>query len=204
MQFHPLAYMVKLKIEMSMAELIAKVSKMKEKPNALHQSSGYAAGSREGSVNRSAVRRSKKYPIQPVPPATNAVSFKIFQTAEDPHWTPSTTDDLSGSMSPSTRRFASCRSDWTMSPDSSEHDLHENAMELYVVREVTVETETMRRSSFSRGESSSTMNDNGLSVIQGQNRTDDQAPLRENQSQLVWGATNTVSTAVHVGPKLDA
>lgn len=47
MQFHPLAYIVKLKIELSMAELIAKIAKHRD-PNNSGQKQDFYAKSRSG------------------------------------------------------------------------------------------------------------------------------------------------------------
>lgn len=77
MQFHPLAYMVKLKIEMSMADLIAKVAKKKESTVA---ASSPTPRSRLVSLS-SPIRtltRSNASRIQPLPPARNAVPFKLW------------------------------------------------------------------------------------------------------------------------------
>lgn len=205
MQFHPLAYMVKLKIEMSMADLIAKVSKMQDRPQTFYPS--YArSGSGSGSGNRSTTGRNHNCQMQAVPRSRNAVPFRIWQGGDSVHWTPANVVGLDGTGGsvPCAREFAPCRSAWSTTPESSQSDPQENSMELYMVREVTVQTEALPRSSDSRGESRCSLSDdNGTRDSQGPMRTDDHALLRENQSQLIWDGGQTVSTTVHVGTKLD-
>lgn len=77
MQFHPLAYIVKLNIEMSMAELIAKVAKTQEPLHTIHSSRRrrVASSSALPSFSRSSNQ------IQVLPPVRNAVPFKVWSAA---------------------------------------------------------------------------------------------------------------------------
>lgn len=135
MQFHPLAYMVKLKIEMSMAELIAKIARKKERLPTIHtsQSRRLTISSPLRSFTRSGSR-----PIQPLPPARNAVPFRVWNGSM-----PSGIDSGHASVRPTPLHsaLASQGSATRNSPTASALDLPRN--DLYMVQEVTVESEVV-------------------------------------------------------------
>lgn len=140
MQFHPLAYMVKLKIEMSMAELIAKIARKKERLPTIHtssQSQRYTISSPLRSFTRSGTHQ-----VQPLPPARNAVPFRV--------WNGSLPTNLSSSGHGSARvtplQSASSASAARASANASAVDLElVPGNDLYMVQEVTVESEVVQQ-----------------------------------------------------------
>jgi hypothetical protein len=72
MQFHPLAYIVKLNIEMSLADLIARVTKSANSPNGVASSGAYhssAAQRTQGTVNDTKNHRHSMKPESSAKPA---------------------------------------------------------------------------------------------------------------------------------------
>lgn len=148
MQFHPLAYMVKLKIEMSMAELIAKIARKKERLPTINTSSQGQRYSLRSPL-RSFTRSSQQ--IQPLPPARHAVPFRV--------WNGSLPKDPSISNGGSSARvtplqssaLASQASAARASPTASAVDLAGQGVQLmtpghndlYMVQEIIVESEVI-------------------------------------------------------------
>lgn len=134
MQFHPLAYMVKLKIEMSMADLIAKVARKKDPfpaiqpASTLQQERGRSSFSRLASFTLS---RGKDH-IQPLPPVRNAVNFRQWSTA------------TSGLPSLASRGVDTARNSDELARKSSElPEFDPCGREMYMLQEVVVETEVV-------------------------------------------------------------
>lgn len=135
MQFHPLAYMVKLKIEMSMADLIAKIARKKERLPTIHTSITRTPTHALSSPLRS-FTRSGNHQLRPLPPARYAVPFRAWNGSH-----PAGLDSGTGSFraTPAQSALASQGSATMRSPTSSAVDLSSN--ELFMVQEVTIESE---------------------------------------------------------------
>lgn len=133
MQFHPLAYMVKLKIEMSMADLIAKVARKKDplpsiQPTSTLQQERALSFSRLASFS---LTRGKDK-IQPLPPVRNAVNFRQWSTA------------TSGLPSLASRGVDTARNSDELARNSPElPDLDSSGRGMYMLQEVVVETEVV-------------------------------------------------------------
>lgn len=134
MQFHPLAYMVKLKIEMFMADLIAKVARKKDPFPAIQPVSTLQQERARSSFSRLAsftLSRGKDQ-IQPLPPVRNAVNFRQWSTA------------TSGLPSLASRGVDTARNSDELARKSPElPDLDSSGREMYMLQEVVVETEVV-------------------------------------------------------------
>lgn len=152
MQFHPLAYMVKLKIEMSMAELIAKIARKKERLPTIHtsQSQRYTISSPLRSFTRSG-----NHQVQPLPPARNAVPFRVWNGS-----LPTNLSSGNGSarVTPLQSALASSLGSSAArgpgaSANASAVDLELPGNDLYMVQEVTVESEVVHNDDATVGSS---------------------------------------------------
>lgn len=153
MQFHPLAYMVKLKIEMSMAELIAKVARKKERLPTIHTSQSRRFASLSSPLR--SFTRSGNRPVQPLPPARNAVPFRVWNgsvpSGMDFHYGNGYGNGYgSGSARPTPLHSALASTQGSVakggcctSPTTSVLEVPSGSNDLYMVQEVTVESEVV-------------------------------------------------------------
>lgn len=179
MQFHPLAYIVKLKIEMSMADLIAKVAKQKEPfPTIRTKDTSFQTpdfGSRFGhwSLSRG------KDKIQPLPPIRQAVNFRQWSTA--------TSDAMPSFISPGPGT-ARNSAEVMRSPDTSTWD--SSTRDLYMLQEVVVQTEIADISDTDGGRPEEAI----------QNRlVDDPATRQAVPTGGIWDGSASLSTSVCTG-----
>lgn len=211
--------MVKLKIEMSMADLIAKVAKKQERlPPCQDQSSsgrsrgmmtsgGRSSGMASG-IRSLASRSINSSQTQSHPPSRNAVPFRVWQGLEDVHRTdPAATVGLDsrGDPPPSSPGVLTGESAWVSMPEGR-NDAPGSSTELYRVREVTVQSEAAHRTGTARTDNGiclEVLNENDSRDNQASGETDDTALAQGNQSQAVWDGDHTVSTAVHAELRAD-
>ncbi|KAI3391135.1 hypothetical protein diail_7920 [Diaporthe ilicicola] len=207
MQFHPLAYMVKLNIEMTMADLIAKIAKKQERLPTYHSS----WNRRPGLGSRMPSFGSRNNPIQPLPPTRNAVPFRIWQGSLSAGMDSAVVSRRGSVNIPANElTFVTVPEDpaWNSASLTSGTDnptTSELPLELYMVKEVTVESDVVARSMFvsdrSRG-SSETSRGRG-SPSSGRERMDDRATLRDPSPPVIWDGSPSVSTTIATGRKCD-
>lgn len=137
MQFHPLAYMVKLKIEMSMADLIAKIAKQQNRLPTYNDTAPDLTKRRSRPSHRqdsllSSFRRGSCQ-IQPLPPARKAVSFR--------QWSTTTSEALTSSV-PGAATIRNSVEE-TPVPEKTSAPWNSSSRDLYMLQEVVVETDVV-------------------------------------------------------------
>ncbi|KAG8157218.1 hypothetical protein KVR01_012926 [Diaporthe batatas] len=216
MQFHPLAYMVKLNIEMTMADLIGKIAKKQERLPTYHSSFNRrpAVGSRMPSFGNSFGNSfgSRNNTVQPLPPSRNAVPFRVWQSSVSAGMD-SAAVSRRASMNPPANEltFVTVPDDpvWNTagmtSPDGP--NTSDTPMELYMVKEVTVESDVVRRSTFAPNGSEGSVGNNwgraSPASVSGRDRVDDRATGRETPPPVIWDGSPQVSTTIAIGRKID-
>lgn len=199
MQFHPLAYMVKLKIEMSMADLIAKIARKKERLPTIPSSSQSRRQTTFSSPLRS-LTRSGNHPIQPIPPARHAVPFRVWNGS-----LPAGLDSGNGSfrITPLHSALTSQGSTNARSASGSTVDLPSN--DLYMVQEVTVESEIVDVSDTTPVGTFMLpilplLPDGRLPPPDFPRPVDDDSSSGEVELPVIWDGNSTISTVVASGP----
>lgn len=198
MQFHPLAYMVKLNIEMTMADLIAKIAKKQERLPTYHSSWNRRPGM--GSIMPSFGSRNN--PIQPLPPTRNAVPFRVWQGSLSAGMDSAVVSRRGSVHTPENElTFVTVPEDpaWNSASLTSGTDIpatSELPLELYMVKEVTVESDIVRRSTCApNGSQGSLENSWGRgSPSSGRERMDDRATLRDPSPPVIWDGSPSGST----------
>ncbi|KAJ0120788.1 hypothetical protein J7T55_015522 [Diaporthe amygdali] len=207
MQFHPLAYMVKLNIEMTMADLIAKIAKKQERLPTYHSS----WNRRPGGGSRMPSFGSRNNTVQPLPPARNAVPFRVWQSSVSAGMDSAAVSRRGSTNTPANElTFVTVPEDpiWNTASLTSGTEapaVSDLPLELYMVKEVTVESDVVRRSTFApNGSQVSLENSWGRgSPSSGRERTDDRATLREASPPVIWDGSPSVSTTIATGRKSD-
>ena len=218
MQFHPLAYMVKLNIEMTMADLIAKIAKKQERLPTYHSSFNRrpGIGSRMPSLGNSFGTSfgSRNNTVQPLPPTRNAVPFRVWQSSVSAGMD-SAVVSRRGSMNPPANEltFVTVPDDpvWNAAGMTSLDcpNVSDTPMELYMVKEVTVESDVVRRSTFAPNGSECSMENNNWSRGSpsssscGRERVDDMGTGRDTPPPVIWDGSPQVSTTIATGRKND-
>lgn len=209
MQFHPLAYMVKLNIEMTMADLIAKIAKKQERLPTYHSS----WNRRPGIGSRMPSFGSRNNTIQPLPPSRNAVPFRVWQSSVSGGGMDSAVVSRRGSVHTPANEltFVTVPEDpiWNAAGLTSGTDNpnpSDAPLELYMVKEVTVESDVVRRSTFAPNGSQGSLDNNWdrpSPSSSGRERMDDTASLRDTPPPVIWDGSPTVSTTIETGRKND-
>lgn len=179
--------MVKLKIEMSMADLIAKVARKKEPLPQIHTTnqSTRASGRAQTSFSRFAnlsFSRGKDQ-VQPLPPVRNAVNFRQWPTA---------TSDPLGSLA--SRGAGTARNSDEVARSTDPPGIESAGREMYMLQEIVVETEII--------DSSDTDGGRPEEVIQ--NRlVDDPSARQVVPPGGIWDGSASLSTFVSTGQPTD-
>ncbi|KAL2284897.1 hypothetical protein FJTKL_08710 [Diaporthe vaccinii] len=208
MQFHPLAYMVKLNIEMTMADLIAKIAKKQERLPTYHSS----WNRRPGIGSRMPSLGSRNNTIQPLPPTRNAVPFRVWQSSVSAGMDSAAVSRRGSINTPANDlTFVTVPEDpvWNAAGMTSGADVpnvSDPPLELYMVKEVTVESDVVRRSTFEPNGSQGSLGDNWdrpSPPSSGRERMDDMATLRDTPPPVIWDGSPSVSTTIATGRKND-
>ena len=209
MQFHPLAYIVKLNIEITMADLIAKIAKKQERLPTYHSS----WNRRPGAGSRMPSFGSRNNTIQPLPPTRNAVPFRVWHSSVSAGMESAAASRRGSVHTPANElTFVTVPEDpvWDtagMTPGTDAPTASDSPpLELYMVKEVTVESDVVRRSTFAPNGSQGSLENNwdrGSPSSSGQERMDDTASLRDTPPPVIWDGSPTVSTAIATGRKSD-
>jgi len=155
MQFHPFAYIVKLKIEMSMADLISKVARKRDCGVISEGTFSNAEEGRAGLPNKSfaSVSRNQRTLVEEIDDVLDAVSIELQEVAN-------------GTMSDADK-FASRYSCLDL----------QVGIAIYTTREICIDTE---RTPSSHGAGSvASFRENGFASKE----DDDTRPLRDNQQE---------------------
>lgn len=208
MQFHPLAYMVKLNIEMTMADLIGKIAKKQERLPTYHSS----WNRRPGIGSRMPSFGSRNNTIQPLPPSRNAVPFRVWQSSASAGMDSVVVSRRGSVHTPANElTFVTVPEDpvWNapgMTSGTDNTNMSEMPLELYMVKEVTVESDVVRRSNFAPNGSQGSLENNwdqGSPSSSARDRMDDMASLRDTPPPVIWDGSPTVSTTIGTGRKND-
>jgi hypothetical protein len=219
--------MVKLNIEMTMADLIGKIAKKQERLPTYHSSFNRrpgGIGSRMPSFGNSFTTSfaSRNNTVQPPPPARNAVPFRAWQgsSVSAGGGMDSVAVSYRGSISAPANRdeltFVTVPDDpiWNnagiTSPDGPNNNTSDTAMELYMVKEVTVQSDVVRRSTCAANGSEDCMENNNWgrgspSPSFGRERLYD-TPVgsgRKTPPPVIWDGTPQISTTIATGVKND-
>lgn len=193
-----------------MAELIAKIARKKERLPTIHTTSQNRRFTSLSSPLRS-FTRSGNHQIQPLPPARNAVPFRVW-TGSMPSGLESGNFSVRGTPMQST--MASQGSTTRVSPNGSIVDLPSN--DLYMVQEVTVESEVVDASQSSKFLALPTLSDGRMpppdSILQvlpdgrlpPPNTTppppmDDSVSMGDVEPPVIWDGNPMISTVVQSG-----
>lgn len=209
MQFHPLAYMVKLNIEMTMADLIAKIAKKQERLPTYHSS----WNRRPGIGSRMPSFGSRNNTIQPLPPTRNAVPFRVWQSSVSAGMDSAAVSRRGSVNTPANDlTFVTVPEDpvWNTAGMTSGADIPNVSdpppLELYMVKEVTVESDVVRRSTYEPNGSQGSLGDNWdrpSPSSSGRERMDDMASLRDTPPPVIWDGSPSRSITIATGRKND-
>ncbi|RYP78791.1 hypothetical protein DL769_003127 [Monosporascus sp. CRB-8-3] len=183
MQFHPLAYMVKLHIEMSMAELIGNVAKERDSASGpMYNRTFDGTNSRSGGGTRRGNRSGAE---------ASAVRTQITAHGADK------TIELNEVVRP-----VKGDSDSDSSKDATAHHLYPDRPQgqkgIYTTREISIEFENVSGQAHDTSHSSF---DEGFS-ISNRSKEEDETPLRNHQTRaMLHGATDSVSFQTRVQGK---
>lgn len=190
MQFHPLAYMVKLKIEMSMADLIAKVARKRE-PLATIQTttpSTFTSGRAQTSLSRFQANFSlsrNKDQVLPLPPVRVAVNFRDWSTA---------TSDPLGSLASRGAGTTSRNSIDGAAGSPEPAGMDSSGREMYMLQEIVVETNVVDASDTDGGRPEEAIHNRLV---------DDPAARQAVPTGGIWDGSASLSTSVRTGHPTD-
>lgn len=131
MQFHPLAYIVKLKIEMSMADLIGKIARKRKRLETYQDSRSNGTTYRGGNVARSRQHGTAG-------PASNMPMMKEWQSGLEVTNISTCTHEPPSGVAESARAPVS-----PDPPDGPEGTTTPQRIEIYTLREVIIQSEAM-------------------------------------------------------------
>lgn len=202
--------MVKLNIEMTMSDLIVKIAKKQERLPTYHSS----WNRRPGIGSRMPSFGSRNNTIQPLPPSRNAVPFRVWQSSvSGGGGMDSAVVSRRGSVHTPANElmFVTVPEDpiWNAAGLTSGADNpnpSDAPLELYMVKEVTVESDVVRRSTFAPNGSQGSLDNNWdrpSPSSSGRDRMDDTASLRDTPPPVIWDGSPTVSTTIQTGRKND-
>lgn len=208
--------MVKLNIEMTMADLIAKIARKQERLPTYHSSWNRrpGMGSRMPSFGNSFGNSfgSRNDRVQPLPPSRNAVPFRVWQSNVSAGMDSAAVSRRGSMNTPANElTFVTVPEDpvWNAagmtSPDGP--NASDTPMELYMVKEVTVESDVVRRSTFAPNGSDGSMENNwgrgSPSSSSGRERADEMGTGRDTPPPIIWDGSPQVSTTIATGRKND-